>query len=386
VSTGDLGATGHDPLESHAQEVGRAAGSDARRGIDDGSGAAATSSSTETANAASAPGPSDAFDSIAASTRIPAAMNGRAPEREPDSALHRRRTGADRDIGAEQLLAAPSAETCAGGLLFLVPVLDRLGYAAWLEAQPQWARLDVARRVFELVLARLGVDGSDAAWQLVGNAADPTWQPGRLADASMKPYALARQPDGRIAPRRRFESRQKRSVRVPRRFVAPAGWRTELRTQGESLQLVEHPAIATLWDPSGRLLLGAWRGPCPRELLSARRRANSSGPARENSRRHRLASAELEPERHDFARLVTSAWLVAARRWLRRHAGIGIATLVRRRALLVLTPTHLDLASELASADMRIRRAGLDIDPGWVPWLGRVVSFHYRETEPGIPT
>jgi hypothetical protein len=35
---------------------------------------------------------------------------------------------------------------------------------------------------------------------------------------------------------------------------------------------------------------------------------------------------------------------------------------------------------------MRIRRAGLDIDPGWVPWLGRVVSFHYRETEPGIPT
>lgn len=24
-----------------------------------------------------------------------------------------------------------------------------------------------------------------------------------------------------------------------------------------------------------------------------------------------------------------------------------------------------------------IRRAGLDINPGWVPWLGRVIHFHY---------
>ena len=24
-----------------------------------------------------------------------------------------------------------------------------------------------------------------------------------------------------------------------------------------------------------------------------------------------------------------------------------------------------------------IRRVGLDIDPGWVPWLGRIVTFHY---------
>jgi hypothetical protein len=24
-----------------------------------------------------------------------------------------------------------------------------------------------------------------------------------------------------------------------------------------------------------------------------------------------------------------------------------------------------------------VRLAGLDINPGWLPWLGRVVSFHY---------
>ena len=24
-----------------------------------------------------------------------------------------------------------------------------------------------------------------------------------------------------------------------------------------------------------------------------------------------------------------------------------------------------------------VRLAGLDINPGWLPWLGRVVQFHY---------
>jgi hypothetical protein len=33
--------------------------------------------------------------------------------------------------------------------------------------------------------------------------------------------------------------------------------------------------------------------------------------------------------------------------------------------------------------DLRIRWAGLDLDPGWLPWLGRVVSFRYgQETLP----
>jgi hypothetical protein len=26
-----------------------------------------------------------------------------------------------------------------------------------------------------------------------------------------------------------------------------------------------------------------------------------------------------------------------------------------------------------------VRRLGLDIDPGWLPWFGRVVAFHYRQ-------
>lgn len=75
--------------------------------------------------------------------------------------------------------------------------------------------------------------------------------------------------------------------------------------------------------------------------------------------------------------LATDAWEIAVRRWLRRSASIGLASLVSRRAYLTFTSTHVDLFFDLEQGDIRIRRAGLDLDPGWVPWLGRVVSFHY---------
>ena len=71
-------------------------------------------------------------------------------------------------------------------------------------------------------------------------------------------------------------------------------------------------------------------------------------------------------------------WLATCRRLLRRHARIGLASLVLRPARLAITPTHVDVFFRLNAADVRIRRAGLDIDPGWVPWFGRVVAFHYE--------
>ncbi len=46
------------------------------------------------------------------------------------------------------------------------------------------------------------------------------------------------------------------------------------------------------------------------------------------------------------------------------------------------TETHLDLDMEAGGVDLAVRLAGLDLDPGWVAWLGRVVAFHY----PSMPT
>ena len=51
-------------------------------------------------------------------------------------------------------------------------------------------------------------------------------------------------------------------------------------------------------------------------------------------------------------------------------------------ARLWATETHLDVDLETKEIDLAIRLAGLDLDPGWVPWLGRVVTFHYDQ----IPT
>jgi hypothetical protein len=43
------------------------------------------------------------------------------------------------------------------------------------------------------------------------------------------------------------------------------------------------------------------------------------------------------------------------------------------------TETHLDLGLQVTDIDIAVRLAGLDFDPGWVPWLGRVVAFHYDQ-------
>jgi hypothetical protein len=46
-------------------------------------------------------------------------------------------------------------------------------------------------------------------------------------------------------------------------------------------------------------------------------------------------------------------------------------------ARLLANETHLDLDLMTRRVNIVIRRVGLDIDPGWVPWLGRIVAFHY---------
>lgn len=38
---------------------------------------------------------------------------------------------------------------------------------------------------------------------------------------------------------------------------------------------------------------------------------------------------------------------------------------------------HVDAFYALDSVNLDVRRVGLDIDPGWLPWLGKVVKFHY---------
>ncbi|WP_137918690.1 hypothetical protein [Hydrogenophaga sp. 2FB] len=72
-----------------------------------------------------------------------------------------------------------------------------------------------------------------------------------------------------------------------------------------------------------------------------------------------------------------AAWLRRCRRCARRMWQIGLASLVVRPAWLHWSDTHIDVHFRPPDADLRVRRAGLDTDPGWVDALQRVVGFHF---------
>jgi hypothetical protein len=57
--------------------------------------------------------------------------------------------------------------------------------------------------------------------------------------------------------------------------------------------------------------------------------------------------------------------------------GEVVAELARRRGTVVAVPGWIELHLPLGEVDIDVRRAGLDLDPGWVPWLGAVVRYRY---------
>jgi len=65
--------------------------------------------------------------------------------------------------------------------------------------------------------------------------------------------------------------------------------------------------------------------------------------------------------------------------FLRRHCALSMRGLIRRPGRVTLGRTHWDVQFDLQQTDLRLRRLALDSNPGWVPWLGRVVQFHYDE-------
>jgi hypothetical protein len=74
-------------------------------------------------------------------------------------------------------------------------------------------------------------------------------------------------------------------------------------------------------------------------------------------------------------------WVSRIRRFCRRTVGMGLHSAICRRGRLAVTETHINVLFDLDQLDICIRRNGLDLDPGWVPWFGRVVLFHYGDLE-----
>ena len=177
--------------------------------------------------------------------------------------------------GVDDWLFSPSA-----GLLFLVPVLSRLGLPEWLASDDRFVESGFAARLLVFIGKRVGVSPDDPLMLALSSSLD------EMAD-------------------------------LPADFELPARARA----------MLEMPA------PRGRL----------------------DSPL--------------------------AAWLTATRRWCRRHARMGLATLIRRPGRIRATDTHLETRFELSQIDIRLRRLALDVDPGWVPWLARVVRFHYLDPD-----
>jgi hypothetical protein len=55
------------------------------------------------------------------------------------------------------------------------------------------------------------------------------------------------------------------------------------------------------------------------------------------------------------------------------------ARLLYRRARMTWTSAHVDLHMSMDQVDISVRLAGLDANPGWVPALGRVVTFYFEQ-------
>jgi hypothetical protein len=70
-------------------------------------------------------------------------------------------------------------------------------------------------------------------------------------------------------------------------------------------------------------------------------------------------------------------WCLGVRLWCWRTGKLTLRAVVCRSGVFSVNRIDLDVSMPLDEADVRVRRVGLDLDPGWLPWFGRVVRFHY---------
>ncbi len=68
-------------------------------------------------------------------------------------------------------------------------------------------------------------------------------------------------------------------------------------------------------------------------------------------------------------------------RWRLQRAlnGTRLQEILLRAGTLYVTRTHIDLVMGLKQVSVAARLAGLDANPGWVPELGRVITFHFMQ-------
>jgi hypothetical protein len=90
--------------------------------------------------------------------------------------------------------------------------------------------------------------------------------------------------------------------------------------------------------------------------------------------------ATLEAPPSDAEREVLASFVAAIDARLAELLEIRhpIPFVCERQAEIVADPGWIEVRLSLRDVSTGIRRAGLDLDPGWIPWLGVVVRFVYE--------
>lgn len=155
-------------------------------------------------------------------------------------------------------------------------------------------------------------------------------------------------------------------------FIVPASWLSLLFSRHRLDTLVSRRVVGNkhkqlLCDSSGSVILAIWQGKNPAavsELMQGR-------------------TIKLMPpvkDKDDLQQIIAT-YVFAIKRYLRRYAKTGLRKTLEQKGNIAVTKTHLDISFPMQAVDINLRKAGLDIDPGWVPWLGKVVQYHYFERE-----
>lgn len=74
-----------------------------------------------------------------------------------------------------------------------------------------------------------------------------------------------------------------------------------------------------------------------------------------------------------------TAWRVGLDRWLRRRAKVRLSDVVYRAGWLIRDGDRIAVRFPVGGAEIRLRRHALDLDPGWVDWLGLALVYHFRD-------
>jgi hypothetical protein len=217
------------------------------------------------------------------------------------------------------------------GLIFMIPLMKRIGMDTLIEKFPEYEDLDLARHILFRCATLFSIAPDDPALGFLGEKPEPV---------AVVPEFTAPPQWQRILPEPSSKDCAFRVVRIN-------GF------NGYGLRLgSEKSLMIGVWHHNNRHLIAPWFD------------------------QYHIDPEPVVSQDWSLDRLVDTM-VTAMERYCRDAAAMELGELICRPAYIATTKTHLDVTFPFSQLDIRVRMAGLDINPGWVPWLGRVFQFHY---------